>query len=259
MKRRFSGSKVPETAERPEVGRLSANDDDAAVLGAVGDHDTVRDDALIDQRIASHLHIVPQNRSRDACGVFDPRAAADRRAGSGRAPDERLRCTPVVGGRADIPELGVADKATDGSRARRDQRIVHAADRAGGLARRQRLEYVGLDDLTADVVIRALRRCTRGVNPTMCCRSSSRTPRSEGTRGSGRAPASPARRTPRAPPSSNGRFTSVSVSPLMMNNLSAASSGSASRGPPALPRIARLLPRVARTGPRDRVRRPRPP
>src|SRR5258706_16194026 len=62
---------------------VAANEDRATVDGASGDDHAIRDDALVEYRIASDLHIVPQNGLCDACGRIDSGMAAYGWAGRG--------------------------------------------------------------------------------------------------------------------------------------------------------------------------------
>src|SRR5207249_2038697 len=127
----------------------------AAVDGARRNDDAIRDDALIEYRIAADLNIVPQNGPCDARRRIDSRVAAYGWAGrlTGGRRHQCLRRAHVVGRRSNVEERGVADEAANRSRLRRDDRVVYTADRVRRLAGGDRLEDIGVDQLNADVVI----------------------------------------------------------------------------------------------------------
>ena len=107
---RFQVQRSDERARRPSPRTRIARRCDAPA----GTRDAVGDDALVERRAGAHLHIVPQNRPRDARGRVDPTRRGRRSSAIGALGGrERERRAPVVGRRADVVERRVGDDAAD--------------------------------------------------------------------------------------------------------------------------------------------------
>ena len=129
-------------------------------LAPAGNFDTIGDDAALERRSGAHADVIPEDTVGDSRRRFDNRPLSDLRRIAFGLADRQAR-VEIVGGRADVPEIGVAQERADVAQILFDELLVQNADAFRRLVQRQPREGRRMRDLHADDVIRAHARPRR--------------------------------------------------------------------------------------------------